>query len=155
MVHVLGGNETGLVAYWNMNEGTGNEIMDLTVNNNNGIINGGFFAEGVEFNSLTDVRKENEVQPGKFQLYQNYPNPFNPTTKIKYSVPSAERLASISLQIKVYDVLGNDIATLINEKKSPGIYEVEFDATGFSSGVYFYTLSTQFHSQTKKMLIIK
>jgi len=85
-----------------------------------------------------------------FILYQNYPNPFNPSTKIKYSVPSSE-----IVQIKVYDVLGNEITTLVNEVKLAGIYEVEWDASKFTSGVYFYQLRTGNFVKTKKLILLR
>jgi hypothetical protein len=85
-----------------------------------------------------------------FVLYQNYPNPFNPTTSIKYAITSKQFVT-----IKVYDVLGNEIAVLINEDKAAGTYEVNFDASGLPSGLYFYTFSVSGFSDTKKMILIK
>jgi hypothetical protein len=85
-----------------------------------------------------------------FILGQNYPNPFNPSTSIEYVVPGNEFIS-----LKVYDVLGNEIATLVNEEKSSGSYQVKFDATGIPSGVYFYKLNAGEFSQTKKMILMK
>ena len=93
---------------------------------------------------------EVEIAPAIFSLSQNYPNPFNPTTIIKYAM-SNEQYASL----KVYDVLGNEIATLVNEEKEAGIYEVEFNATGIPSGIYFYKLQAGNFVATKKMIILK
>lgn len=85
-----------------------------------------------------------------FTLYQNYPNPFNPTTKIGF------RIADFGfVSLKVYDVLGNEIGTLINEEKSAGIYEVNFDASRLPSGLYFYTLNAGGFSETKKMILLR
>ncbi len=99
--------------------------------------------------------------PETFALYQNYPNPFNPTTKIKYSILVGTQHA-VSVQLKVYDILGREIATLVNKEQQPGNYEVEFDASnlpadrqGLSSGIYFYTLETAGFINTKKMLLLK
>ena len=93
-----------------------------------------------------------------YSLFQNYPNPFNPTTKIKYTIPVGTRHA-VSVQLRVYDVLGNEIATLVNEEKPAGIYEVEFSATSggreLTSGVYFYKLQTENYSSTKKMILLR
>jgi len=86
----------------------------------------------------------------KFNLFQNYPNPFNPSTKISYSLPKESFVT-----LKVYDVLGNEIAILVNEKKSVGNYEVNFDATKLSSGIYYYKLTAGNFSQVKKMILIK
>ena len=97
--------------------------------------------------------------PNKFTLYQNYPNPFNPTTNIKYQIAK-----SSDVKIIVYDVLGNEVATLVNEKLQPGTYEVEWpacqtqsgrNATNFPSGVYFYKLSAGSYSETRKLILLK
>ncbi len=113
----------------------------------------------------------NELTPGEFCLYQNYPNPFNPVTKIKYSIPAVETGHAPSLQqvkLKIYDLLGREIATLVNEEKAPGEYEVEFstgsigDGSNLTSGIYFYVLSVRTQSWkaggktlSKKMCLIK
>ncbi len=100
--------------------------------------------------------------PHEFVLEQNFPNPFNPTTKIRYTVPDVGSELAQTV-IKVYDILGNEVATLVNEKKEPGYYEVEFNAEGLSSGIYFYrlqsgnpsTISGQSYIQTKKMILLR
>ena len=88
--------------------------------------------------------------PTMISLVQNYPNPFNPTTTIKYQIPE---LSFVTL--KVYDVLGREVAILVNEKKSVGSYEVEFNATSLPSGVYFYRLQAGSFVETKKMVLMK
>ena len=88
--------------------------------------------------------------PDKFKLEQNYPNPFNPTTKIKFDVV---RLGNV--KIVVYDVMGREVQTLVNESLKPGTYEASFDGSSLNSGVYFYKISAGEFSQTKKMLMIK
>jgi hypothetical protein len=120
------------------------------------------------------------MSPDKFELHQNYPNPFNPTTKIKYSIPSVILSSSkddesgvtlrlrqltdqsdIKVTLKVYDVLGNEIVTLVDEQKEAGYYEVEFstesfgNATQLTSGVYFYRLQAGNFIQTKKMVLLR
>jgi len=96
-----------------------------------------------------------------FSLSQNYPNPFNPTTTIKYSIPNVETGHAPSLQVtlKVYDVLGKEVATLVNEEKQPGIYEVEFNPVSgirnLASGIYYYRLKASNFIQTKKMILLK
>ncbi len=97
-------------------------------------------------------------QPKKFILSQNYPNPFNPTTKIKFTIPSvgtSRYSGTVSVQLKVYDVLGNEVATLVNENKPAGSYEVEFDGTDLISGIYFYRIEAGSFIKTKKMILIK
>ncbi len=91
-----------------------------------------------------------------FKLEQNYPNPFNPSTKIKYSIPSSvSNFSSYLVSLKVYDILGKEIVTLVNKYQNAGNYEVEFNASDFSNGVYFYTLKVGEYLDTKKMILIK
>jgi len=97
------------------------------------------------------VSVENGVKhPRKYQLFQNFPNPFNPITKINYQIPE---LSFVTL--KVYDVLGSEIVTLVNEEKPIGSYEVKFDATNLPSGIYFYRIQAGSFVETKKMLLLK
>ncbi|RJP71297.1 MAG: T9SS C-terminal target domain-containing protein [Ignavibacteriales bacterium] len=110
----------------------------------------------------TSVESDDEKSiPLTFGLKQNYPNPFNPITKIKYSIPhvetgySAAGGPSLQTTLIVYDVLGREIATLVNEEKHSGEYEVEFSAEQFSSGIYFYQLKYGDQIQTKKMMLLK
>ena len=103
-------------------------------------------------------RNSNEI-PKAFELEQNYPNPFNPTTKIKFAVPSNVKGETSNVKIIVYDILGKEVITLVNEQLQPGTYEVEFDGSKYSSGVYFYKLSAESglgeSTKTKKMLLVK
>jgi hypothetical protein len=85
-----------------------------------------------------------------YSLEQNYPNPFNPGTKIAFQIPE-----SGNVSLKIYDVLGNEITSLLNEEKDPGKYEIDFNASHLSSGIYFYTLRTGTFINTKKMILIK
>ncbi len=101
--------------------------------------------------SPVSVDDENTLQsPITFNLYQNYPNPFNPTTKISW-----QSTVSSWQSLKVYDVLGNEVATLVNEEKPAGSYEVNFDAEGLSSGIYFYKLQAGSFVETKKMILLR
>ncbi len=93
---------------------------------------------------------EPESKPTQFELYQNYPNPFNPTTRIQFRVAS-----SGFVQLNVFDVLGREVATLVNEEKLPGKYDVQFDASKMSSGIYFYRLTSGSFSSTKKIVLMK
>jgi hypothetical protein len=104
-------------------------------------------------NALDKVMDENGEElsvVSDFNLEQNYPNPFNPSTTIKFSVPSSEFVT-----LKVYDVLGNEITTLVNEQKAPGTYEVRFDAGNLASGMYVYSLKAGNFTQTRKLLLMK
>jgi len=107
---------------------------------------------GTETMLITDIEDENlqTSKPSKFTLNQNYPNPFNPTTIIQYAVNNRQFVS-----LKVYDMLGNEVATLVNSEKPSGVYEVEWNAIGFPSGVYFYQLQTEGYIETKKMTLMK
>ena len=102
------------------------------------------------FNFDVPVSVETEIVPTEFMLYQNYPNPFNPSTTINYSIPEI-----VFVSISVYDVLGNEIATLVNEEKPAGSYEINFNATNLSSGIYFQRLQAGSFVDTKKMMLMK
>jgi hypothetical protein len=95
------------------------------------------------------------AQPKEFRLEQNYPNPFNPITRIRYSVPINVKGETSNVNLRVYDILGNEVATLVNEEKQAGYYEVEFNASKIASGVYVYRLSTGSFVATKKMMVLK
>jgi photosystem II stability/assembly factor-like uncharacterized protein len=98
----------------------------------------------------TWINEKNKIYPAQFKLEQNYPNPFNPTTHFEF------RIADFGFVcLKIYDILGKEVATLVNEEKTVGNYEVEFDAANLSSGVYFYRLTAGKFSAARKMLLIK
>ncbi len=90
------------------------------------------------------------LNPTLFKLYDNYPNPFNPSTTIRYSIPEASFTTLI-----VYDALGNEVSSLVNETKSAGTFEVKFNASNLSSGIYYYTLQSGSITETKKMILTK
>jgi uncharacterized Ntn-hydrolase superfamily protein len=101
---------------------------------------------------------ENPISPHKFYLYQNSPNPFNPSTIIKYTIPNVIASGAKQSQfvtLKVYDVLGNEVATLVNKEQVPGVYEILFDASSLSSGTYFYKLQAGNFVETKKMILLR
>ena len=101
---------------------------------------------------VTFIENESRIEVTQFKLYHNYPNPFNPSTKIKYQITN---LSFVSL--KVFDVLGKEVATLVNEEKPAGRYEVEFSTNKLqlTSGIYFYTLSAGSFNETKKMILLR
>jgi hypothetical protein len=99
-----------------------------------------------------------EQLPTEWSLSQNYPNPFNPSTTIKYSIPTVgnrHARSSTNVILKVYDILGREVTTLVNKQQKPGNYEVKFDAGGLSSGIYFYTLKSGSLLLSKKMILLK
>ncbi|HMS32958.1 MAG TPA: T9SS type A sorting domain-containing protein, partial [Ignavibacteria bacterium] len=100
---------------------------------------------------ITGIQNNVSNVPLSFKLEQNYPNPFNPSTTIMYSIPNTKYLI-----LKVYDALGKEVAVLVNEKKSPGSYQVEFDGNDFSSGIYFYSLQVDGKVfETRSMVLLK
>jgi len=108
-----------------------------------------------EFNQSTDIANETDNKLSDYYLFQNYPNPFNPSTTIKYSIPSNVKREMSNVKIIVYDILGNEVATLLDENKPAGNYEVRFDGSNLSSGIYFYKLQSGSFIQTKKLLLLK
>jgi serine protease len=118
----------------------GNNIGDL-INNVNIARN--------KYNSV-GINQISNLLPKKYELMQNYPNPFNPVTKINFAIPKNE-----FVNIKIYDVLGREIMTLVNEKMNAGYYEFNFDGSALSSGMYFYKMTTNTYSDIKRMVLVK
>ena len=107
------------------------------------------------FNDITSINSDAAEIPTEYKLFQNFPNPFNPSTKIQYSVLSAGTSLMNFVQLKVYDVLGNEVATLVNGNKPAGIYEITFNADKLPGGVYFYRLKAGKFTTTKKMVLLR
>jgi len=128
-----------------------NEDVGFVVGSNGTIlktINGG--------GSSTSISGDEEVKPNVFWLSQNYPNPFNPSTVIRFEISNVEATRRVVFTtLKVYDVLGNEVATLVDEEKPAGNYEMDFDASKLSSGIYFYQLVAGSFTKTKKMVLLK
>ena len=145
---LLGGNPTVTDSAW---PGSGEYIGNgrLTIKDTSGVIDS-FQIDISYYATITITGDEEELLPQSFELYQNYPNPFNPQTQITYSVPKAT-----DVTIKIYDVLGREIAVLVNERKQPGEYKATWNAEGLSSGVYFYRIVAGEFVETKKMVIIR
>lgn len=123
---------------------TRNDIFEITPTSTNSIKD-----------ILVSVDEEKNIIPSNFALYQNYPNPFNPSTTISYSIPILETGYIPSVQLKIYDVLGREITTLVNEEKPAGTYEVKFNAINLPSGIYFYRLQVGKFFETKKMILLR
>lgn len=124
----------------------GTLLAQCPAGNGNGDIEANEF---IQFDLTTTSVKENKI-PLNFELNQNYPNPFNSKTIIRFSIPQREFVS-----LKIYDILGRELKTLISEMKNSGIYNVEFNADDLNSGVYIYTLQTSSRSLSKKMILIK
>ena len=116
--------------------------------NGNTVVTGGFFSSHPQI--FTGVNNMEAAVPGKYELYQNYPNPFNPSTVISWQLPVKSHVL-----LKVYNVLGKEVSTLVNEVKPVGKYKVIFNAGNLASGVYFYRLITDSFSKTKKMILLR
>ncbi len=113
-------------------------------------IGSGFFYNPDATGFITEVNDEPDVIPTVYNLFQNYPNPFNPSTIISFSIP-----ASSFVTIRIFDVLGSEVANLVNEEKSAGNYEITFDSSGLSSGVYLYKIQAGKFVETKKMILLR
>jgi hypothetical protein len=164
-----GGITANYIAKWDGNSwstlgsGMNNIVYALTVYNNE-LIAGGVFttAGGVSANRIakwetaTGINPVNGEKPTTFSLSQNYPNPINPTTKIKFAIPMDSRFrGNDNVVLKVYNVIGKEVATLVNESLKPGTYEVEFDGSNLSSGTYFYRLQSGDFTDVKKLVLLK
>lgn len=135
------------------NDGLSNlNIHSLTIDNNDYVYAG--TDNGVWRRPLSEIvtsaENNSTTLPSEFLLSQNYPNPFNPSTTIRYSIPTQSKVV-----IKVFDVLGNEIGTLMDEEKSVGSYELTWNPSNLPSGIYFYQLRTSEFVKTKKMLLLK
>ena len=113
-----------------------------------------YWTDSMKVNVITGIEEELSL-PTAFKLEQNYPNPFNPSTKISYAIPLSGGARGGLVTLKVYDALGNEIATLVNEEKPVGSYEIEFSVEELSSGVYFYQLKAGEFIETKKMILLR
>jgi hypothetical protein len=128
------------------------DLNDIVFNGNTGLAFGNYGTilktsnGGVSF--IND--NFNSVQRSEYYLFQNYPNPFNPITTISYSISKSSHVT-----IKVYDILGREVAVLLNEVKSPGLYKVNFNGSRLASGIYFYTLQANEYIVTKKLILLK
>ena len=116
------------------------------------MINKGISMSMISYSSITTSVKDLELEiiSQHYSLNQNYPNPFNPSTRISYSIPSQSHIS-----LKLYDVLGREVAILMNKEQPVGNYEVEFDASDLTSGVYFYRIQAGDFVETKKMVLMK
>jgi hypothetical protein len=129
--------------------GTNGQPLIGVLQNGNFRLRAGFWYQTLRM--ITGVEKQpGTVLPAEFHLWQNYPNPFNPTTIISYALPKQSLVT-----LKIYDVLGRAVQTLVEETQEAGIYKVRLDASGLSSGVYFYRLVAGSFVDTKKLLLLR
>jgi hypothetical protein len=129
----------------NIDIGTNSDVCAAKIT-----INGTYNGNGTFCNAPVAVETDTVLTPDKFDLSQNFPNPFNPSTLIKYQLPKSSHVT-----IKVYNVLGDEVAILVNEEKPAGNYEVNFSSGKLSSGTYFYRIQAGSFVETKKMILMK
>lgn len=109
----------------------------------------GAIVNGVRYGTITGVKDADGV-PGEYRLYQNYPNPFNPSTTIRFAIPEESHVV-----LKICNLLGQEVMTLLNEQRTAGVYDVNVDGSKLTSGVYFYRIVAGKFNQTKRMLVLK
>jgi len=151
-------SDSGLIAYYRMemledlgiNSDGADDLRDLSVNGNHLDTYGNPTVDVSGAFILTGVEKTSSEIPEQFHLSQNYPNPFNPSTIISFRI-----VETGFTSLKVFDVLGNEVTTLVNKELATGEYEVNFDATGVTSGIYFYQFRVGNFIETKKMVLLK
>ena len=124
-------------------------VVDTSGSGESGTIGSMAYVDQLSFSGPSDVKQINTL-PQDFNLSQNFPNPFNPSTKIEYSIPEAS-----FVQLKVYDILGNEVATLVNEEQSAGTYRADFSGAELSSGMYIAKLQAGNYTKTIKMSLMK
>jgi hypothetical protein len=133
--------------------GTSQKFIIIHLDQNTFVGTSYYRLKQIDFDGTKEYSNTIEITYGSisdFALDQNYPNPFNPSTKIKYAIKEKG-----NVELKVFDLLGSEIAILVNEEKTPGNYEIFFDASKLSSGVYLYTIKAGSFVQTRKMLLMK
>jgi len=136
--------------------GTANVVDSVNIKWTNGMsemvynLAAGRIYYAVEGSGIIGIHNISSEVPRSFNLLQNYPNPFNPSTKINFSLPQSGQVS-----LKVYDITGKEVVTLVNQTMQPGTYSVDFDGTKYSSGIYFYVIKTESYSDTRKMILSK
>lgn len=126
----------------------GQPFIGITRQANNQIVSG-FLADTLLRGTVVSVAEPGPI-PLTYALLQNYPNPFNPVTTIRFTIPEKTHVS-----LRIYDILGREVALLVNEEKNPGAYDVRFNANQLSSGAYFYSLHAGSFHQLKKLMVLK
>jgi hypothetical protein len=152
MTSVLGAEyyntaDSGLIAYWRFDEAEGETAYDRSIYGNHGEIRGAIFTD---MTAPLSIANYTAIQPGKFQLFQNYPNPFNPSTTIEFTIPKTEFVT-----VKIYNLLGQEVTTLVSQTLKAGFYNYGWNASDLSSGIYYYTLTAGEFQDVKKMVLLR
>ncbi len=146
MNNAIVGNEINLVGLWHFNEGIGDTLFDSSLYNVKGVINEAIWGEGFVITSVNETK----LNINNFDLIQNYPNPFNPSTTIEFTLPKTE-----NVELKVYNILGKEVATLVSNKLNSGNHTYQFDGRNLASGVYYYQLVAGDYREVKKMILLR
>ena len=145
----VGSLNRSAISYITLNSGTNYIVVSTAYNTGRGNWKDSIYGPGI-ITIITNVQQVGNIVPTEYKLSQNYPNPFNPTTKINFAIPKQG-----FVNLKIYDVLGREVRTLVSEVKTPGYYIVDLNAEELSSGVYFYKLSAGNFTDVKRMMLIK
>jgi hypothetical protein len=141
------------ISWVQKNEGMGNITILSLLTTPEYIIAGSYYSLWKRsYSNILEIEKNSSQIPQFYFLYQNYPNPFNPTTKIRFDIPTNEKS---NVKLIIYDMLGSEIELLVDKHFNPGTYNIDWNASDYPSGVYFYKLEVENYSQTKKMVLIK
>jgi hypothetical protein len=133
-----------------------NKVLFTWTNRESSESNFDIYGKIYSLDEVTDINSQNKNLPEKFSLSQNYPNPFNPVTTINYEIPNVGQDAVLtSVKLTIYNLLGEEVATIVNEQKPPGRYQVKFDGSNLSSGLYIYRIETDNFTFSRKMLLLK
>ena len=144
-------SDNALITYFQMNEGIGDTLTDLTGHGHTGTSVKTKWVPGFSDSTLLEIKQVSwNGGEQRFELGSNYPNPFNPKTQISYQLPVVS-----DVELNIYNILGQKVATLISERQAAGSYDVEWDASGFSSGTYIYRIEAGVFQDVKKMILIK
>ena len=142
-----GGNTASDSIQYSIYSSFGGETIG-TASNGEYVFSSGFWAGNVDV--VTGIEFEDDINPYQYELFQNYPNPFNPSTTIKFSIPKATEV-----KLNIYNILGQQVARIFEKQMPAGIHVVNFDASKYASGMYFYTIETKDFHQVKKMVLVK
>ncbi|MEN8194417.1 MAG: T9SS type A sorting domain-containing protein [Bacteroidota bacterium] len=159
-IFIISGDDYYINSGPELNEARTN-LMVVSPGEDKMIVLGGYNENGEVLSSIeqfgvsTTSEESKETAQMSFRLEQNFPNPFNPSTTIKYGIPLDLRYKTQDVRLNVYNVLGSEIATLVNKAQEPGNYEIKFDASDLPSGIYFYRLQFGNNTITKKMTVLK
>lgn len=146
MYNTVVGSENNLLGLWHFNEGVGDTLYDSSVYSIEGVICGATWVDGYVITSIDG----NNQNVDNYKLFQNYPNPFNPNTNIDYTI-----FQSGFVELSVFNILGQKVASLVSEEQIAGNYKISFNASNLTSGIYYYKLQSGNFTETKKLILLR